>query len=290
MKTASTTLKNFLAAEMASADSQFAYADCYRFTLRTGTILYYTSADVPVVYGGNTYLANTVLVSGLKYRSTTGLNVDTQELDISAPPTVLVNGNPIMAAIASGIFELCIIERFRVFWSDHINGTVVDGLLLYKGRIATVDEVGRLSAKITVADELMLLDIDMPRNTYVLTCNNVLYDSSCTLARASYATAGTILSGSTQHKILTPVGLAQHVGGYLQMTSGNNTGIQATVKAVNPGFSIDLTYPLPLPLAVGNTFSVYYGCDHTRGTCNSTFGNLAHFKGYPYVPPAQYAR
>ncbi|MBV8777226.1 MAG: phage BR0599 family protein, partial [Alphaproteobacteria bacterium] len=31
------------------------------------------------------------------------------------------------------------------------------------------------------------------------------------------------------------------------------------------------------------------GCDHTVATCQSTFNNLSHFGGFPYIPPPELA-
>lgn len=290
MKTASTILKNYLLAQMASADSVTQYADCYKFTLQTGTSLYYTTADVPITYDGNTYLANNVLVSGLKYRSTIGLSSDTQEIDISAASSVELNGVSFMGAIASGLFEYCQIERYRVYFYDYVGGSMVDGVLLYKGHIVTVEECGRLSAKLSVTDDLSLLEQDSPRNAYLLTCNNVLYSTECGVNRNSYKTSTTVGDGSTRSILLTSAVLAQHVGGYIQFTSGNNTGLQFTIKDVNPGVSITLTYPISLPIADGDGFDIFYGCDRLLATCTSRFSNSLRFRGFPYIPPAQFAR
>ena len=55
------------------------------------------------------------------------------------------------------------------------------------------------------------------------------------------------------------------------------------------GASLTLGYPLQSTPAPGDTFTVYYGCDHTPGTCQSKFNNLANFRGFPYIPPPQMA-
>jgi uncharacterized phage protein (TIGR02218 family) len=54
-------------------------------------------------------------------------------------------------------------------------------------------------------------------------------------------------------------------------------------------FRILARLPLQSPPAAGDTFTVYFGCDHTPGTCRSKFNNLANFRGFPYVPPPQMA-
>jgi len=53
--------------------------------------------------------------------------------------------------------------------------------------------------------------------------------------------------------------------------------------------SLSLMYPLPATPAAGDAFTVAFGCDHTRGTCQGRFNNLANFRGFPFVPPPQIA-
>ena len=67
-------------------------------------------------------------------------------------------------------------------------GTVI----LFKGRVAQIDAIGRTSAQVTVASDLVLLDIDMPRTSLVADCKHVLYDSGCGLARGTYSASGTV--------------------------------------------------------------------------------------------------
>jgi uncharacterized phage protein (TIGR02218 family) len=77
--------------------------------------------------------------------------------------------------------------------------------------------------------------------------------------------------------------------GTITFTSGVNTGVTATVGSVAAEVSLTLLYPLESVPAPGDGFTVYYGCDHTPGTCQGKFGNLANFRGFPYVPPPQMA-
>jgi uncharacterized phage protein (TIGR02218 family) len=165
----------------------------------------------------------------------------------------------------------------------------VGGVTLFRGRISTVDQVGRTGAKITVASELIALDMDMPRNLYSPTCLHTLYDSGCGIIRGTYATAGTVGAGSTASAILFAGALAAHQQGAILFTSGANANVRATVKLAAAGASLTLMYPLPVAPAAGDAFTVYAGCDHTPATCAAQFGNLARFRGFPYVPPPQVA-
>jgi len=104
-----------LAQARANRDMTIAFAECFTFTQATGTILAYTNADVPIGYAGKLFLANGPLVSGLKYRASTGLNVDRQEIVIAARPGDLASGAPFLTALRDGAFDGCILQRDRVF-------------------------------------------------------------------------------------------------------------------------------------------------------------------------------
>jgi uncharacterized phage protein (TIGR02218 family) len=289
MKQASLALQAFLGAARAQPDMQMAFADCFTFTLQSGLVLAYTNADVPITYAGHQFLANGPLVSGLKYRSTIGLNVDRQEITIAARPGDLASGSAILVALRDGAFDGARLQRDRVFFSDVLGGTLVDGVTLFYGRVSTVDEIGRTQAKITVANELVLLDIDMPRNIFAPTCQHVLYDLGCGLPAGAFATTGVVGAGSTTTLVNFAGALAAHLQGKMVFSTGANAGVAATVKYVAVGASLAPLYPLPEPPASGDTLTVYYGCDHTAPTCQNRFDNLTNFRGFPYVPPPQMA-
>jgi uncharacterized phage protein (TIGR02218 family) len=288
MKTASTTLINFLSAVRGAPDSPVAFADCYTFTLPSGTAYSWTNVDFPVVYNGSTFSASGPLVQGLKYKASVGLEVDKQRITIAARPTDLINGAPFLIALRDGAFDGASVQRDRVFLTAP-NGAVVGGVTLFKGRVSTVDQVGRTSATLTIASDLVVLDCDMPRNLFSPTCVHTLYDSGCGVIRGTFAANGAAGSGSTAITINFPGAASQHAQGSIVFSSGANANIRATVKTVAVGSSLNLIYPLPFALAVGDAFTVYAGCDHTQNTCGARFANLARFRGYPYVPPPQMA-
>ncbi len=290
MKPASSALITYLNNARANPDVPLIMADAFTFTLLSGLILCYTNADVTFAYAGNTYLANSIRVDGLKYKAAVGLEVDQQQMTVAALATdTITSGAPFLQALRDGSFDGCEIVRYRIFFSDRIGGTAIGSVLLFKGRLGVVEEIGRTSAKLTVNSDLTLLDIDMPRNVYQPTCLHTLYDSGCTLVKNAFGTNGTVGSGSTASVINWSGASANFVQGSITFTSGVNAGVTATVGSVGAGTSMTLRYPLESPPATGDGFTVYYGCDHTPGTCQSKFNNLANFRGFPYVPPPQMA-
>jgi uncharacterized phage protein (TIGR02218 family) len=289
MKPASTALINFLAAKRASGDSTLLFADCYSFALKSGTTLNYTSIDVPVTIAGVTFVANSVQVQGLNYKATIGLEDEGQQVTLLAGPDDLVDGAPFLQALRNGAFDGCTVTRQRVFFPDYLGGTQVGTVTLFAGLISTVDKIGTVSAEVTIASDLKLLDLDMPRNLYQRSCLHTLYDSGCTLAKASFSTAGTVGAGSTALVINWSGANANFVQGSIAFSSGANANIAATVTAAVAGTSLRLSRPLDEVPAAGDAFSVAYGCDHQLSTCLAKFNNVDNFRGFPSVPPPETA-
>jgi hypothetical protein len=61
------------------------------------------------------YSADSVLVEGLRYCCTTGLDVDQQLITVSARPTDAVGGVPFLVALREGVFDGCTIRGDRAF-------------------------------------------------------------------------------------------------------------------------------------------------------------------------------
>jgi uncharacterized phage protein (TIGR02218 family) len=290
MKPASIALISYLNTARGNPDAQLLMADAFLFTLNNGTTLAYTNIDVTFAYNGQTYLANSVLIDGLKYKAGVGLEVDQQQMTIAARSTDTVSGGgPFLEALREGVFDGCEIVRYRVFFSDRLGGTVVGAAILFKGRLGSIDEIGRTGAKLTVNSDLVLLDIDMPRNLYQPTCLHTLYDAGCTLNKASFGSNGTVGAGSTASVIYWPGASANFAQGTLTFSSGVLAGVSATVGSAVTGVALTMINPLEAVPAPGDAFTIYSGCDHTPATCQAKFNNLANFRGFPYVPPPQTA-
>ena len=290
MKSVSATLTNYINTLRTAPDAVTCFVECFTFTLvQTGTILNWTNADFPVTWNGTTYSATGPLVQGLKLKQSVGLEVDKQQIIIAARATDLISGAQALQTIAQGAFDGAIVQRHRVFLTSP-GGSVVDGVSnLFHGRVSGVDFVGRSRAQLTVSSDLVILDYNMPRNLWQSTCNHTLYDSGCGVVQGTYSTTGTAGSGSTASIINSSVALAGHAQGQITFTSGVNANLTGTIKSVIAGTSLTLLYPFPSTPAVGDAFTVAYGCDHTPNTCKSRFNNISNFRGFPYVPPPQIA-
>lgn len=283
MRSASTALMSYLAAQKAAPDAPMLMADCYTFTLLSGLILTYTNAAVPISMNGFVYAANSILVDGLTFKCTTTLDVDKQHISIAARSTDMVQGVPFLLALHNGVFDGCQVKRERAFLSTW-QSPPIGSVILFQGLVTSIDQIGRTSAEITVASDLVLLDLDMPRNLYAPSCGHTLYDSGCGLVKNAFGSRGTVAAGSTVSSIVWTGATQAFVQGTIYFSSGINAGASANIKSLSSG-TLVLSYPLEFPPAIGDTFTAYQGCDHTNTTCRTKFNNLANFRGFPFVPP-----
>jgi uncharacterized phage protein (TIGR02218 family) len=168
-------------------------------------------------------------------------------------------------------------------------GNVAATIHLFEGRVAAVDPT-HTEVKIQVKSLLEILDSAWPRNLYQPACCHQVYGTGCGLARASYQTNATA-TGGTNTRINWATGrpAGYFDQGVIVFTSGNNSGARRTIKKSDAS-GLDISLPLPFPAASGNTFQIVPGCDKTHITCNNKFGNLARFRGFPWVPPPETAR
>lgn len=283
MKTVAGSVSTYLA----TFPTEFLMADAYTFTLANGTVLRWTNAQQDFKLGANTWSSVGPVIERSSCRQVLGVEVDTLDLTVAASSSLLVAGVTLLQALRSGVFDGATCLLNRVFFTASgvlVNSTGTGDLILFSGQVADV-EVGRTSATIRVNSFLQLLQTQLPRNTYQPGCLNTVYDSGCTLVKATYAVTGTALSGSTATAL--NVSMAQSAGyfdqGVLAFTSGPNNGLTRTVRAYTGGV-MTLVSPFPSVPASGNTFTVRPGCDKSQATCTSKFANQANFRGQPYVP------
>ncbi len=290
MKSATAALVTYLNGLRPTSDAPLQTGDLFTIWLANGSILTYTDLDLPVAWNGYAFSASSILVSGLRYKCSLGVSVDQQKIVISARSSDTLGGIPFMQALQQGAFDGAIIQREKAFfssWALSAGSLVPVGTaIMFKGRVASIDEIGRTTAQVTVAADTVFLAINMPRRLWSPQCTHVLYDSGCGLARGTFSASGTVGAGASNVWIPWSASSSAYTQGSVTFTSGANSGAVATIKSANAS-GLYLAYPLPNIPAVGDAFTAAQGCDHTQATCQSKFNNLARFRGYPYVPPPQ---
>ena len=269
------------------AQNRFLMADLFTITLDPNSVspsyAYFTSWDIDLVYGGNTYLSGVLLIERDSLSWETGITVSSMKVNISANSESIVFGQPFLAMAHNGGLDGARVSLDRTFMARP--GDTSAGVIpLFEGTIQEI-EVTRNTASLTVSTDIILLNIQMPRNLYQPGCQHTLFDAGCGLNTSTFAVTGAVTTGSTASLINT--GLSQATGyfdqGVIDFTSGANTGVSQSILSYVAG-TIYTIPPLRVVPAIGDTFTVYPGCDKQQSTCTTKFSNLANFKGFPFIP------
>ena len=188
-----------------NANRQALPVDLWTITLIGGTVLRYSSADVPVTLLGHTWALGPGIQRGRRQQRI-GVAVDTLSLTIYADDTVLVGSVPMLQALAKGLFTGATVALSRAFLdlAGVCKGVVPD----FFGRVGTV-RAGRSQASVDVRSHAELLDVMIPADVYQPGCRNTLFDAQCGLSAAAYTVAGTAsAAGETTRRTITSVSAA----------------------------------------------------------------------------------
>lgn len=293
---------------------QFVFCDLYTIILPSGPTLTFTTADQDVGYsqGGpdTVWSSKTVRFDYQKSRATAhwkvGVDVDTwqvavfprafDDLDTDETYPDTIAGQPFLKACVGGMLDGATVYVDRAYFpswptpsATHIEPTGV--LPIFAGRIAEVD-VGRSGAVLNINSHMELLTQQMPRNIYQAPCHHTLFDAGCQLNADTFRVTGTVGANSTNVVLLSTVSAPAGSSGTfnlgrVQMTSGQNAGFGRAVRTWTPGV-FTLIAPFAFPVAVGDTFYAWPGCNKTMSQCQQ-FNNLVNYGGEPFIPAPEVA-
>lgn len=308
-----------LAAYLAANDS-VVLGDLYTFALASGEVLRYSGWTAALAIPGTAFPVQSLNYNQTIYtefalgprfgrsKVTTRIGIEPTELDIEilAGAGDLVGSLPFAEAVRVGLFDGATVELDRLFAPSSSDGATLDtslgAIVWFYGRIAETD-VGRSQILVKVKSLLNLLAVQqMPRRLYQASCGHIFGDRMCGYDRVGgHNAAGTATgigaaivtaaAGSTQselHTSFAPSPVTAYDQGTMTCLAGANTGASRTIRQVIDGVCYQLK-PWLSPVAIGDTFQLLPGCDHTVATCNTVMQNLARYGGFPYIPPPETA-
>jgi uncharacterized phage protein (TIGR02218 family) len=281
--------------------------ELYDFMLLNGQVYHFTGGQIPlpsvqlylpngVVAGPYSYVLGDVLVrSDIKQKVGTDggsmkLTVVTVLPTLPGQVAPTFNGYPFIQAVRNGFFDGATVRMSEIRASPPMTAAATAAAGIFMGTIEDIT-VGRFMAEFTVNDFLVYMNTQqMPRNVFKAACGHTLFDAGCSLLKSTYTVTGTVGSSLDGAHFDTNLTAADHYYelGTITMT-GNVTaalaGSQGSVSSyLHANGAIVLDFPFAVRPAVGDTFSIYPGCDLQRTTCSSKFNNLAHYMGEDFIP------
>lgn len=285
-------------AEALLASGQFVYAECFTITPKFGPILRYTNAAtdvtvVPIIGGPGqvTYLSRAVIIQGLRFKSTIGVEVDEQTVELA-----YTDGLTYQAAITwsqalrLGRLDGATIRRDR-FFASAWGAPWVFGITMFAGRVSTCSKVGRQSATVNVKSDMVLLSTKMPRDLYQPQCKNTWGDGAgCDLIQDDFAVQ-TVVGASPTRSIIPWSGITDdYVMGKLFIEGGDSVTRIRTILRVNAGVSAEVIYPLDFDPIAGQNVVFYPNCRREFTRCGDYHAAPEEkYIGFPFVPVAETA-
>ena len=285
MKSASGKLQ-----ELFDTGGPFCIANCYTITPKLGPVIRVTDADVNVRTAGVfTWTKDGVLIKRDKISSTLGLESSTISLTLMADDSILnFTGTPLIKAIGDGYLDgasISVIKVFSADWSLMPITTIDKGWLSMFSGVIRDTKVSTNEAKITAVSLAYKFETMLPLNAFSPSCSNTLYDTKCTVNKASHnITAITEGVGATNFSFIVYGVTTDYLLGTVEFISGPNTGIKRTITGIDVGSElVTVSQPFPIQPA-GEEVRIFKGCDKKLATCTTRFSNQLNFRGYPYVP------
>jgi uncharacterized phage protein (TIGR02218 family) len=258
-------------------------AHCLKVTRLDEQVYGLTSCDRDVVLNGVTYLADPgLLVQNLSFQS--GGQVPNTEV-MFLPDGVILSRTDFLA----GLWNSAAFELFELNYLQPADG--VNTLLKGKLGEARPNRDGFVCELRGLGQALQQPIGEVTTKT----CRAELGDNRCKVNLVAYTFAGTVMTAGQQ--TFTDSGLAQAADyfkeGRVTWVTGENSGLQAKVKAHAGGGVITLTLPMIKPVQAGDTFTIVAGCQkrHERSTANPSgvsdcidkFANILNFQGEPHL-------
>lgn len=300
MKTVSTALQTLLQQYVTGEMTKWYIADLYTFWLNwgatytagffnSGKILTYTGHDVDLQVGGNTYY-HWAMEHG-EINEKRGCEVTDMDFTINYNPfdTIYGLGVTWIQALQSGMFDGCYLSVDRLYspepWEYFMPNISTDYVLKARffGR-CNIQDIKFTSASLSVKCPTELLNTGLPRNLITPSCINSFCDSMCGLTKSSYAYSVTALNGSSKSAISSSNRQSDgfFTQGTMLCTSGANMGVTRTIKLYQSNVAY-LSEPFQFAVNTGDTFTFYRGCGKTISECTA-YGNLANYRGFPFLP------
>lgn len=252
------------------------YAMAMKITPKLGAVVGITDLDADFDLGGVTYSARGGAVP-TAFEQSAALNVDNLEIE-----GLLESAGITRAAIANGVYDYAGMEIFIYDWEAQTKvKTLARGSWgrsrLLKG--AYVAEYRSLSQALQAPQGKKLSP----------TCRVNVGDTECGVDLIPLTVTGTVTSvdSSNPKKAFSDTSRTEADGyfayGVLTWTSGANTGASMEVDTF-AGFNFGLFTRMFENIQIGDTYSVYPGCDGKDSTCQDKFGNMKNFQGEDDIP------
>jgi uncharacterized phage protein (TIGR02218 family) len=245
---------------------------CWRIERGDGVAIGLTDHDRDLVIDGLVHRAAPGMTPSAIQRSD-GLEADTMDVSGALTSAAISEGD-----LLAGRWDGARVRIFAVDWSGG-DGRVDlgDGVI---GAVETKN--GGFSAELRGASA----GLDRPVGEETSAeCRAELGDRRCRVAMAGRRRFARVVSVAGRVVTLdaTEPEAGSYSAGLARWFGGANSGLSGAIAA-SGGATITLRSEPALEVARGDLVELSQGCDKSLATCARRFGNVANFRGEPYLP------
>jgi uncharacterized phage protein (TIGR02218 family) len=260
---------------------------CMILTRQDATVFRFTDHDRDIEFEGDTYVSAQGF-DGSAIAAKAGLQVDNAEAVGFLDDAAITESD-----LRAGVWDHA---EFRLFQ--------VDRNQLGEGRMrhlrGWIGEFTLEGDRYTAELRNLAAVLNSPIGEIVTAaCQASVGDARCTVVMTDYTTTGEVtavtsarvfdtdLSGATVRLTPSTTGAPDEdyfAGGVLTWLTGVNAGRSMEVRNNDVAGKISLQLAMSDTPSPGDTFSVYAGCPKSIAVCESRFGNVLNFRGFPWVP------
>lgn len=268
-----------------NSKTEFQRCDLYEITLKSGDVLQYADYDMPIALDdGRVFrIGGPAFVRG-RTKLSSAISVDSMSVSMLVDNDDMIGGAPIMSIAHNGGFDEAKCTVYSCFMSAP--GVIVGVVEWFSGRL-DIKDGGGLEIAMQNKSLIAKANVDYPFRKYYPTCPYSLYGPGCGLNIAAFTVSGTITQVISKQRIYTNLSFADEyydMGGIL-FTTGPLAGTSMTIKkSYQSNGRLDMLVALGALPEVGNTFTIYPGCDKSPETCQAKFNNFSHNRATPYIP------
>lgn len=246
---------------------------CWRIERRDGVAVALTAHDRDLAVAGVTYRAAPGMTPSAVVRAE-GLDADTMEAKGALEARAITARD-----LAAGRWDGARVVVSAVDWGDPDAAPVPLG----EGTIGEVEtRDGGFSAELRGPAALLERPVTEATSP---ACRAVLGDRRCRVAmarRRRFARVVAVAGARVTVDASEPAANA-YGDGLLRWLSGANCGLESAVRA-SDGATVTLRRGAVFPPVAGALVELIEGCDKRLATCAARFGNVANFRGEPYLP------
>lgn len=242
----------------------------YNF-IGTFTTYRYTSAERDVTIGGNLYTAIPIKRAAINSGTQDDDNLD---LELTLPFNLQV--------VQDYAFQVSPPDlSLEIVRYHEGSDPATDFIIVWKGIVTSFSASGHEVKVLVPSIFSIMMSGEVPNKYFHNPCNHVLYDSHCGLTAASYQQDTTITDVDEDTITVAADGFDDEYLRAGEMV--NTTKSQRRLIIDNVSDVITIAYPF-YNAEVGDSVSLFAGCNHSFSICLSKFSNTINYGGFPYIP------